>query len=166
VCSLALFRRMTMQYIKTFHSHFHLSLHYSFIIPSILISPYIHSAVHAASKNNGLIDWFYGVRLSLWTAALPDILFILQMIYEHGERRWNDIDRENWGTRRKTCPSAILSTTNPTWIDPGTNSGFRGERAATNRLSHGTALKIIEQQTNKTGNKTLWRNGKERSVWN
>jgi hypothetical protein len=24
---------------------------------------------------------------------LTDILFILQMIYEYGERRWNDIDR-------------------------------------------------------------------------
>jgi hypothetical protein len=35
----------------------------------------------------------------------------------------------------KTCPSATLSTTNPTWINPG----LRGERPATNRLSHGTA---------------------------
>jgi hypothetical protein len=26
---------------------------------------------------------------------------------------------ENQSTGRKTCPSAILSTTNPTWIDPG-----------------------------------------------
>jgi len=70
---------------------------------------------------------------------LTDILFIPQMIYEYGERRWNDIDRENRRTRRKTCPSATLSTTNPTWIDPGANPGLRGERPATNRLSHGTA---------------------------
>jgi hypothetical protein len=33
---------------------------------------------------------------------------------------------------------ATLSTTNPTWIDPGTNPGVRGERPATNDLSHGT----------------------------
>jgi hypothetical protein len=33
-----------------------------------------------------------------------------------------------------------LSTTNPTWIDPGANPGLRGERPATNDLSHGTAL--------------------------
>jgi hypothetical protein len=46
---------------------------------------------------------------------------------------------ENRITRRKTCPSATLSTTNPTWIDPGANSSLRGERPATNRLSHGTA---------------------------
>jgi hypothetical protein len=26
---------------------------------------------------------------------------------------------ENRRTRRKTCPSATLSTTNPTWIEPG-----------------------------------------------
>jgi hypothetical protein len=50
---------------------------------------------------------------------------------------------ENRGTRRKTCPSATLSTTNPTWIDPGANPGLRGERPATNDLSHGTALCFI-----------------------
>jgi hypothetical protein len=46
---------------------------------------------------------------------------------------------KNRRTRRKTCPSATLSTTNPTWIDKGANSGLRGERPATNDLSHGTA---------------------------
>jgi hypothetical protein len=39
---------------------------------------------------------------------------------------------ENWRTRRKTCTSAISSTTNPTWTDPGANLGLRGERLATN----------------------------------
>jgi hypothetical protein len=38
-------------------------------------------------------------------------------------------------TRGKTCPSATLSTTNPTWTDPGSNQVIRGERPATNRLS-------------------------------
>jgi hypothetical protein len=47
---------------------------------------------------------------------------------------------ENRSTRGKTCPSATLSTTNPTWTDPGLNPGFRGERPAANRLSHDTAL--------------------------
>jgi hypothetical protein len=50
---------------------------------------------------------------------------------------------ENRRTQRKTCPSATLSTTNPTWIDPGANPGLHGERAATNHLSHGMALIII-----------------------
>jgi hypothetical protein len=30
-------------------------------------------------------------------------------------------------TRRKTCPSATLSTKNPTWIDPGANPSLRWE---------------------------------------
>jgi hypothetical protein len=46
---------------------------------------------------------------------------------------------ENRSTRRKARPSATLSTINPTWTDPGSNPGFRGERPATNRLSHGTS---------------------------
>jgi hypothetical protein len=61
---------------------------------------------------------------------LRDVVFILRMIYEYGERRCNDIDRENRKIPRKICPSAALSTTNPTWIDPGTNWDYavRGRR--------------------------------------
>jgi hypothetical protein len=33
-------------------------------------------------------------------------------------------------SRGKTCPSTTLSTTNRTWIDPGSNPGLRGERPA------------------------------------
>jgi hypothetical protein len=40
----------------------------------------------------------------------------------------------------KTCPSAILSTTNPTWPDSGANPGRRGGKPATNRLSYGAAF--------------------------
>jgi hypothetical protein len=43
----------------------------------------------------------------------------------------------------ENLPSVTLSTTNPTWIDPGAMPGLRGERPATNRLSHGTALKFL-----------------------
>jgi hypothetical protein len=46
---------------------------------------------------------------------------------------------ENRSTRGKTRPSATLSTTNPTWTDPGSNPGLRGGRPAANRPSHGTA---------------------------
>jgi hypothetical protein len=42
----------------------------------------------------------------------------------------------------ENLPSATLSTTNPTWVDPGANPGLRGERPATNRLSHGTATVV------------------------
>jgi hypothetical protein len=50
---------------------------------------------------------------------------------------------ENRSIRGKTCPSATLSTTNPTWTDPASNPGLRGGRPAANRLSHGTAFNNI-----------------------
>jgi hypothetical protein len=40
----------------------------------------------------------------------------------------------------RPVPVRLLSTTNPTWTDLGSNRGLRGGRPATNRLSHGTAL--------------------------
>jgi hypothetical protein len=46
---------------------------------------------------------------------------------------------DNLSTGGKTSPSATLSTTNPTRTDRGLNPGLRGERSATNLLSHGTA---------------------------
>jgi hypothetical protein len=46
---------------------------------------------------------------------------------------------DNRRTRRKTCPIATFSTTNPTWVDLDANPRLRGERSATNRLNHGTA---------------------------
>jgi hypothetical protein len=39
----------------------------------------------------------------------------------------------------KTCPSANLSTTNPTRPDLGSNPGRRGGNPVTNHLSYGTA---------------------------
>jgi hypothetical protein len=54
--------------------------------------------------------------------------------------RWN----ENWKGKptysEKTCPSANLSTTNPTWPALGSYSGRRGEKPATNRLSYDAAF--------------------------
>jgi hypothetical protein len=44
------------------------------------------------------------------------IIIVLFLVMEH---RWNEIEGENRRTRGKTCPSATLSTTNPTWTDPG-----------------------------------------------
>jgi hypothetical protein len=35
-----------------------------------------------------------------------------------------------------------LSTTNPTWPDPGANPGRRGGKPATNRLSYGAAYEF------------------------
>jgi hypothetical protein len=44
--------------------------------------------------------------------------------YKYGEAWWNDIDKGNQRTWRKTCPSA---TTNPTWTDLGVNSTVRSQ---------------------------------------
>jgi hypothetical protein len=43
----------------------------------------------------------------------------------------------------KNCPSVTLSTTNPTWPDPGSNPGRHGGKPATNRLSYGMAKNNI-----------------------
>jgi hypothetical protein len=50
-------------------------------------------------------------------------------------------------TQRKACPNAILFSTNPTWTDLGSNPGLRGERPATNRLSHGHGPSYIVLRT-------------------
>jgi hypothetical protein len=45
----------------------------------------------------------------------------------------------NRRTRRKTCPSATLTSANPTWTDSGMNMGLCCERPVTNCLSHSIA---------------------------
>jgi hypothetical protein len=60
---------------------------------------------------------------------------------------WRNWWNNDWqGTPKyseKTCPSATLSTTNPTWLDPGLNPGRRGGKPATNRLSYGAAYSLF-----------------------
>jgi hypothetical protein len=56
---------------------------------------------------------------------------------------WRNWWNKDWQGKpkysEKTCSSATLSTTNPTWLDPGLNPGRRGEKPATNRLRYGAA---------------------------
>jgi hypothetical protein len=47
---------------------------------------------------------------------------------------WNEEWQGKPKYSKKTCPSATLFTTNPTWPDPGSNPGRRGGKPATNRL--------------------------------
>ena len=47
--------------------------------------------------------------------------------------------KENRSSLRKTYPIATLYTINLTWAGLGMNPGFRGDRPATHRLSHGAA---------------------------
>jgi hypothetical protein len=46
--------------------------------------------------------------------------------------------------RKYICASATLSTTNPTWHDPGSNPNRRGGIRASSHLSYGTALERIQ----------------------
>jgi hypothetical protein len=73
------------------------------------------------------IGWHYVSELR----TPKDLAFILQMIYERGESRWNYTDKENRRTQRKSCPSATFSTTCPTWTGPGENMGPLGKRPST-----------------------------------
>jgi hypothetical protein len=45
------------------------------------------------------------------------------------------VSEKHRSARRKSCPSAILFTTDLTWTELGSNSGFLSERPETNRLS-------------------------------
>jgi hypothetical protein len=77
----------------------------------------------------------YGARLFLWSAASKGFVTI------HPPDDMENHDRmilrgENQRTRRKTCPSATMPTTNPTWTDPG----LRGQRSVTNCLRRGTTI--------------------------
>jgi hypothetical protein len=65
------------------------------------------------------------------------------MIIENGGM----IDRGNQRTWRKTYPSTTLSTTNPTWIDPGANPGLCCEKPATSsiRISPGDTEENYEK---------------------
>jgi hypothetical protein len=49
------------------------------------------------------------------------------------EYRWNEIDSEKPKYSEKNLSQCHFSTTNPTWTDPGSNPGLRGERPATNQ---------------------------------
>jgi hypothetical protein len=64
---------------------------------------------------------------------------------------WRNWWNEDWQGKpkysEKTCPSATLSTINPTWPDPGSNPGRRGGKPATNRLSYGAAISVTLMAT-------------------
>jgi hypothetical protein len=80
---------------------------------------------------------------------------------------WN----EDWQAKptysEKTCPSATLSTTKPTWPDPGANPDRRSGKPATNRLSYGAAKSrtSFNLHTSDTGN-TDFKNARGNPSWN
>jgi hypothetical protein len=92
------------------------------------------------------IDSWCGLRLSpLGTSAT-----IWPIVPAPDDRWWvwSSRSNENWQGKpkcsEKTCPSTTLSTTNPTWPYLGWNPGRRAGKAATNRLSYGTAFSQVD----------------------
>jgi hypothetical protein len=59
--------------------------------------------------------------------------------YDNGEFGGMKIGSRKSKYWEEIYPSSTLSTTNPTWPDPGSNPGRRGGKPATNRLSYGAA---------------------------
>jgi hypothetical protein len=56
---------------------------------------------------------------------------------------WRFLWNEDWQGKpkysKKTCSSTTLSTTNPNWPDPDSNSDRRSGKSVTNRLSYAAA---------------------------
>jgi hypothetical protein len=58
--------------------------------------------------------------------AYCSTLWLVFSFFRLMEHRWNEIDRgKPKYSGGKPCPSATLSTTNPTWTHPGSNPGLR-----------------------------------------
>jgi hypothetical protein len=89
--------------------------------------------------------FFHGVRLSPLGAA-DTVWPIVPAPDDRWWWLWSNWWNVNWQGKLKyserTCLSATLSTTNPTWPDPGWNPDRRGLKPATNRLSYGTATQL------------------------
>jgi hypothetical protein len=103
----------------------------------------------------------FGIRTA-WSWAVVNTSFLYFLIFRWGETMSLNCDLQRiycsspddneygalvkWYWQGKTeelgekCPSATLSTTNPTWIDMDANPGFRGERPAIKCLCHGTEI--------------------------
>jgi hypothetical protein len=98
-------------------------------------------------------DWVHLVR-----RPLIDLLYQHRIIHDNV---WSSWWNENWQGKpkysEKTCASATLSTTNPTWSDLGSNPGRCGGKPATKCLSYDTAFATILLCNEKTKhNRPLW----------
>jgi hypothetical protein len=85
-------------------------------------------------------SWVYSARRTLnGLLYLPRVNMMMENLVEWrlaGEPKYSE----------KTCPSATLSTKNPTWPDPDSNPGCGGWKPATNRLSYGAATIPVSER--------------------
>ena len=87
-------------------------------IPQFVSAPYAQSYLTMPSTANILRRWWR----SEWALSI-------------GGMTATDKISTGW----RTCPSATVSTVNPTFTDLGSNPALRTERLTTDRLSHSTA---------------------------
>jgi hypothetical protein len=85
--------------------------------------------------------------------------------YVDGEFWWNEDWQGKHKYSEKTCPSATLSTTNPTWLDPGLNPGRRCGKPATNRLSYGATGMEMKLYSYNRLNWIINKNFDKRILW-
>jgi hypothetical protein len=91
------------------------------------------------------MKWFFFVGWDLRHQVLRPLLAYCTASDDKWGWLWSNWWNKNWQGKpkysEKTYPSAILFTTNPTWPDPCANTGRRGGKSVTNRLSYGAAMK-------------------------
>jgi hypothetical protein len=73
-------------------------------------------------------------------AVVVVVVVVVVVLFLVMESQWKEIDGGRPKYSRKTCPTATLSITNPTWTDPGSKPGLLAGRPAANRLSRDTTL--------------------------
>jgi hypothetical protein len=79
----------------------------------------------------------YWLQSARW--PLNGLLYLPRMIVMMADlMQWRLAGKPKY--LEKTCPSATLSVTYPTWPDLGSNPGCCGGKPATNHLSYGAAL--------------------------
>jgi hypothetical protein len=96
--------------------------------------------------------WFVSFLVSLggvWLSPLGTWATNWPIVPDRHDRwcwMWSSQWNENWQGKQKysekTYLNATLPTTNPTWLDLGSNPGRRVRKQATNRLSYDTAILI------------------------
>jgi hypothetical protein len=95
---------------------------------------------------------FFFVRWDLRHQVLRPLLAYCTAPDDRWGWLWSIWWNEDWQGKpkysEKTCPRAILSTTNSTWPDPCANTGRRGGKPANNRLSYGADWDIVSKMNN------------------
>ena len=70
-------------------------------------------------------------------------LWVIEWVWSNGRKV---LTGENWSTGRETSHSAILSTTNLTWSDLGSNTRLRGDRPVTDSCHRVTELHFCHHE--------------------